>query len=109
MVSASALGLSLTFAALWMAKHDLDHRNEKAVAGRLAAEGLGRANTYHTLIERVQSGRSELRIGWSWQGLTDLASAAAIDTPLRDLDEIRNEAAQCLAATDARLVAEFMG
>ena len=68
----------------------------KAAAPRKEAA----SQRYHALLNEVRANRGGP--GWTRAGLEKLKQAAALDTPSRDPLELRNEAAACLMALDAR-------
>src|SRR5262249_35118665 len=67
-----------------------------------AARRQARTERYHTLLQRVRERADKPRAGWSWQGLEELAEARKLDTPARNLVDVRSEAVACLCTLDLR-------
>jgi WD40 repeat protein len=115
--AASLAALSLLFIAVvlpgWLWQHwamlDSAARQEQAELiaaqeqkARQAAEENARTQRYFGLINRVRQRSSQRPLGWTWAGLGELAEAARLETPARDLVDLRSEAATLLAGVDLR-------
>src|SRR5262249_41868131 len=57
---------------------------------------------YASLVSSAREDISHRRPGWTWAGLEKLTEASRLETPLRDLRELRSQAATCLAGVDLR-------
>jgi WD40 repeat protein len=89
--------LALLGSAFWFTAHLGAARGEAAAARRVAS-----TQDYHARLHRVRECAARHRPGWAWAGLDDLEHAAHLDTPARDVLELRAEAAACLGGIDLR-------
>jgi eukaryotic-like serine/threonine-protein kinase len=106
--SAAALALALIIGSLWVAKREMDNRRAREVekAHLQMAEHIAQVTQYQATVGKVRADRSDPQPGMTWTGLDALADAAR-NTRVRDVLELRGEAAQCLATLDARPGAEL--
>jgi serine/threonine protein kinase/WD40 repeat protein len=71
------------------------------------ARAAAQAEAYHALLSEVRALRAGHEPGWRDKSLADLARLAVMPTPLRDLPELRSEAAASLGTPDIRPVARI--
>jgi serine/threonine protein kinase/WD40 repeat protein len=69
---------------------------------REAAEENARTQQYFGLVNRVRERNTQKPLGWTWASLADLADAARLEIPARDLVQLRSEAATVFAGVDLR-------
>jgi serine/threonine protein kinase/WD40 repeat protein len=69
---------------------------------RQAAEENASTQRYFGLLNQVRQRSSQKPLGWTWEGLKDVAEAARLSIPARNLVDLRSEAATLLAGVDLR-------
>src|SRR5262249_2140003 len=79
--------------------------NDQLVRARAAAD----ADAYRALPGETRALRLAPLSGWRDTALANLRRLAALDTPQRDLAELRSEAVACLAELDAHEVLRLEG
>jgi serine/threonine protein kinase/WD40 repeat protein len=84
-------------------QQEADQARGASDRSRAVAEG----EAYRAMLNEVRALRTGHQPGWRDQALGDLARLAVMPTPLRDLTELRTEAAATLAMPDIRLVARI--
>jgi WD40 repeat protein len=75
---------------------------ERERQARLAAEVIANTQHYYSLLHRTQQRNMQKPLGWTWAGLADIAEAARLDIPARNIVDLRSEAATLLAGVDLR-------
>jgi tRNA A-37 threonylcarbamoyl transferase component Bud32 len=73
------------------------------------AQAAAVADAYRALLGQTQALRLARPPGWRDTALANLRRLAGMDTPERDLVELRSEAVACLAEVDARQVLRLEG
>ncbi|MFI5454257.1 MAG: WD40 repeat domain-containing serine/threonine-protein kinase [Isosphaerales bacterium] len=81
---------------------------EKADAEARAARQMAEWQEYRALENGVREKRASRTIGWTWSCLGDLARAAQLSPEVRNLVDLRREAAICLAGVDLRRVTTWV-
>ncbi len=79
----------------------------RADAVRLRDEAVG--VSYRALLNETQALRLAHASGWRHQALQNLRKLAQLETPQRDLVELRSEAVACLGGFDANEETRFLG
>jgi WD40 repeat protein/serine/threonine protein kinase/TPR repeat protein len=78
---------------------------EEALQARDAAIG----QAYRALFSETQALRLAHAEGWRYKALQKLQTLARLDSPQRDLVELRSEAVTCMGAFDALEITRFLG
>ncbi len=81
---------------------------EKSERRAAAAHAASLAETYRALLSETRSLRAGREPGWREKAIGDLAKLAVMQTPRRDMAEIRTEAVATLGTPDIRLSARIM-
>ncbi len=93
-------------------------RTAALAAGRSADEAQRRAlksrdaalaETYRALLSETRAHRLAHQSGWRYEALQRLQKLSALDTPQRDVAELRGEAVACIGEFDAFEMARFEG
>ena len=102
-IGAAALALALAVGVFWIKEREtaLYRERLREQSLRERAEFRAKVEKYHAIVDRVRADRSDPALGTTWQGLDALAVAAR-DVGVRDVPELRDEVAQCLATFDVR-------
>ncbi len=87
----------------------LRDRAKVATAEALKLRDAAVAETYRALLSETRSRRLTRLPGWRHDALQNLHRLARLDTPLRDLIELRTEAIACIGEFDAREEARLQG
>jgi serine/threonine protein kinase/WD40 repeat protein len=83
---------------------------EKEASAQLARARAGAvADAYRALLGETRALRLARPVGWRDTALNNVRRLAAMDTPQRDLAELRSEAVACLAELDAHEVLRLEG
>jgi eukaryotic-like serine/threonine-protein kinase len=67
------------------------------------------AQAYRALLSETRALRLAHTSGWRYQALHNLQRLARLDTPKRNLADLRSEAIACIGAFDASLATRFVG
>jgi len=81
--------------------------NERATSETRAATKMAEWQEYRSLENGVRERRTSRPLGWTWRSLSDLARAAQLSAEIRNLVDLRGQAAICLAGVDLRRVNTF--
>jgi WD40 repeat protein len=84
-----------------------EKEDARAEAVRSADEAV--AVSYRALLNETQALRLAHASGWRHQALEKLRKLAHLETPQRDLAELRSEAVACLGEFDVNLETRFLG